>query len=116
MKIIISESQELNAKQKLVFFLLDKENFNLIQFKYMIYFVKNIGERYATIGFNTYDGRCAILHYLISWLSKLTSFQESELNELISDWVERTLQMEVKHSNPAFPQIDPRLTIPYNRM
>ena len=99
MKIIISESQELNAKKKLVFFLLDKQKYNLIDIKDRIYFVKKIGDEYAEIRFDKSDSWCYISYDLITFLSSMTGFKWSEVQELISNWVEHTLQMEVRYTD-----------------
>jgi hypothetical protein len=95
MKIIISENQELNAKNKVIFFLLDKQNYNLVEINDSIYFVKKIGDEKAEIRFDKSDGWCRISYDLISFLSSITGFERSEVQELTSNWVEHTLQMEV---------------------
>jgi len=96
MKIIISENQELDVKKKFIFMLLNNMNYNLIEIGYNIYFVKKIGDEYAEIRFDKEDGWCAISSDLIRFLSTVTGFERSEIQELISSWVEHTLQMEVK--------------------
>ena len=98
MKIIISENQELKAKKKITFFLLDKQKYNLVEINDRIYFAKRIGDEYAEIRFDKSDGWCGLSGNLISFLSKLTGFEESEVQELIGNWVEHTLQMEVKYN------------------
>ena len=96
MKIIISENQELKAKKKIIFFLLDKQKYNLVDINNNIYFVKNIGDERAEIRFDKSKGWCDISVDLILFLSTITGFQESEVSELIASWVEHTLQMEVR--------------------
>ena len=99
MKIIISENQELKTKKKIIFFLLDKQKYNLVEIDNdRIYFAKKIGDEYAEIRFDKSDGWCGLSGNLISFLSKLTGFEESEVQELIGNWVEHTLQMEVKYN------------------
>ena len=98
MKIIISENQELNAKNKVIFFLLDKQNYNLVEINDSIYFVKKIGDEKAEIRFDKSDGFCRNSYNLISFLSSITGFQEYEVKELIGKWVEHTLQMEVTYN------------------
>jgi hypothetical protein len=95
MDIIITENQELNAKNKVIFFLLDKQNYNLVEIGDNIYFVKKIGDKKAEIRFDKSDGWCWISYSLISFLSSITGFERSEVQELTSNWVEHTLQMEV---------------------
>jgi len=114
MKLIISESQELNAKKKLVFFLLDKQKYNLIDIKDMIFFVKNIGDKRAEIRYDKDDGWCYISVDLITFLSPMTGFHESEVLELIGNWVEHTLQMEVRDNIFIWAQGKIKLNIPYN--
>ena len=100
MKIIISENQELKAKKKIAFFLLDKQKYNLVEIDNdRIYFSKNIGDNRAEIRYDKSDGWCWISYSLISFLSTITGFQESEVQELIVKWVEHTLQMEVKYNS-----------------
>jgi hypothetical protein len=99
MKIIISENQELDVKKKFIFMLLKNKNYNLIEIDDdgTIYFVKKIGDEKAEIRFDKSDGWCGISYNLISFLSTITGFQESEVKELIGKWVEHTLQMKVKY-------------------
>jgi DnaJ-class molecular chaperone len=98
MKIIISESQEIDVKKKFIFMLLSNKNYNLVEIGDRIYFVKNIGDEKAEIRFDKSDGFCRISYNLISFLSSITGFQESEVKELIGKWVEHTLQMEVTYN------------------
>jgi hypothetical protein len=98
MKIIISENQELNAKNKVIFFLLDKQNYNLVEIGDNIYFVKKIRDEKAEIRFDKSDGWCGISYNLISFLSTITGFERTEVQELICNWVEHTLQMEVEYN------------------
>ena len=108
MKIIISENQELYVKKKFIFMLLNNMNYNLIEIDNdRIYFVKKIGDKYGEIRYDKSGGWCRISYDLISFLSSITGFQEFEVQELISNWVEHTLQMEVKYNSgnvgiPAF--------------
>jgi hypothetical protein len=95
MDIIITENQELKAKKKIAFFLLDKQNYNLVEIGDNIYFVKKIGDEKAEIRFDKSDGWCWISYDLISFLSSITGFERSEVQELTSNWVEHTLQMKV---------------------
>jgi hypothetical protein len=115
MKIIISENQELKAKKKIAFFLLEKQNYNLVEIGDNIYFVKKIGDEYTEIRFDKSDGYCYVSYGLYSFLTSMTGFQESEVQELISNWVEHVLQMKVKYNIRAFVAKLPALNIPYNQ-
>ena len=99
MKIIISENQELDVKKKFIFMLLNNNNYNLVEIKNdRIYFAKKIGDEYSEIRYDKSDGWCVTSYYLISFLSSITGFEESEVQELTIKWVEHTLQMEVKYN------------------
>ena len=113
MKIIISESQELKSKKKIILFLLDKQKYNLVEIGDRIYFVKNIGDERAEIRYDKDDGWCGISYDLVSFLSSITSFQRPEVQELISKWIEHTLQMEVKSNHSLMQEFKTVLNIPY---
>jgi len=115
MKIIISENQELDVKKKFIFMLLKNKNYNLIEIDDdgTIYFVKKIGDEKAEIRFDKSDGWCGISYDLISFLSKLTGFERSEVKELIGNWVEHTLQMKVKYNATSTGILSFQLNIPY---
>jgi glycyl-tRNA synthetase alpha subunit len=98
MKIIITESQEKSIKERVIFMLMDKQKLHQLEIDDRIYFVKNIGDEYAKIRFDKEDGWCGISYNLVSELSDLTSFQRSEVKNLIGSWVENTLQMEVTYN------------------
>jgi hypothetical protein len=114
MKIIITESQELDIKKKIIFMLLNNMNYNLIEINNNIYFVKKIGDEKGDIRFNKSNGACLISHKFISFLSTMTGFLRHEVIELIGNWVEHTLQMEVKSNPLKKAQLDSWLNIPYN--
>jgi hypothetical protein len=115
MKIIISESQELDVKKKFIFMLLNNKNYNLVEIKNdRIYFAKKIGDEKAEIRFDKSDGFCWISYDLISFLSTITGFERSEVKELTSNWVEHTLQMEVKYNHQPLGIYQRQLNIPYN--
>ena len=113
MKIIISENQELKAKKKITFFLLDKQKYNLVEINDRIYFAKKIGDKKAEIRYNKSDGWCVISYDLISFLSSITGFERSEVQELTSNWVEHTLQMEVIYTFRNTGVGNTVLNIPY---
>ena len=114
MKIIISENQELDVKKKFIFMLLNNKNYNLVEIDNdRVYFAKKIGDEKAEIRFDKSDGWCGISDKLIVFLSTITGFQESEVKELIGNWVEHTLQMEVKYNAPNLGIAKVQLNIPY---
>ena len=96
MKLIITESQKDKIIKKVIFKLLDRENYNQLEIKDRIYFVKNIGDKYADIGFDKSDGWCGISYELASFFSRMMGIEESDSQSIIGRWVEHTLQMEVK--------------------
>ena len=96
MKIIISEYQEQDVKKKFIFMLLNNKNYNLLEIGDNIYFVKKIGDEYSEIRFDKSDGWCGFSYGLISFLSTITGFERSEVQELIVKWVEHNLQMKVE--------------------
>ena len=115
MKIIISENQEQDVKQKFIFMLLNNKNYNLIEIDDdgTIYFVKNIGDEKAEIRYDKSDGWCYTPYDLTSFLSTITGFEEYEVQVLIGKWVEHTLQMEVEY-NPRSARFRlSTLNIPY---
>ena len=114
MKIIISENQELKAKKKVIFFLLDKQKYNLVEIGDSIYFVKNIGDKYAEIRYDKNNGWCGIDSDLISFFSTITGFERSEVQDLVIRWVEHTLQMVVNGWSRTGLTATSWLKIPYN--
>ena len=113
MKIIISENQELKAKKKIMFFLLDKQKYNLIEINNRIYFAKKIGDDYAEIRYDKSNGWCYISYDLTTFLSSMTGVKRTEVQDLIGKWVEHTLQMEVKYNGIGRAEWGVQLNIPY---
>ena len=114
MKIIISENQELDVKKKFIFMLLNNKNYNLVEIDNdRIYFVKKIGDERAEIRFDKSDGWCYISYELAAFLSSITGFERTEVQELIGNWVEHTLQMEVKYNVKVRWVKSRALNIPY---
>ena len=96
MKLIITESQKDKIIEKVIFKHLDRQNYNQLDIGDRIYFVKNIGDKYADIRFDKSDGWCYISYELISFFSRMMDIEFSDSEEVIGRWVEHTLQMEVK--------------------
>ena len=114
MKIIISENQELDVKRKFIFMLLNNKNYNLLEIDNdRIYFVKKIGDKYAEIRYDKNNGWCYTSYDLTSFLSSITGFEESEVQELTIKWVEHTLQMKVKYNKCCRFRRHFGLKIPY---
>jgi hypothetical protein len=104
MKIIITENQKDKVIEKVVFLYLNKRNYKQFEKKDRIYFVENEGDEYAVIRYDKDDEWCYISYKLISFLSRLTSTEESVIEGVIGRWVEDTLQMKV--SNTLFTLSD----------
>ena len=105
----------LISMKEVIFKLLDILKYNRLEIDDRVYFVKKIGDKYSEIRFDKSDGFCWISYSLISFLSKLTGFEWTEVQELTIKWVEHTLQTEVK-SNKLPPNPDAfALNIPYKR-
>jgi hypothetical protein len=98
MKLIITESQKNKIIEKVIFKHLDKQNYNQLEIKDSIYFVKNIGDEYADIRFDEDTGWCGISYELISFFSRMMGIEHSDIRDVIGRWVEHTLQMEVKYT------------------
>jgi hypothetical protein len=96
MELIITESQKNKIIEKVIFKYLDKRNYHQIEINDSIWFVKNIGDKYAVIRFNKRDSLCYVSNDLISFYSRMMSADRTDIEEVIERWVEHTLQMEVK--------------------
>ena len=116
MKLIITESQKDKIIEKVIFRYLDNQNYTQLDIGDRIYFVKNIGDKYADIRFDKSDGWCYISYELISFFSRMMGVEESDIKEVIGRWVEHTLQMEVKYTlaSNAYPFMV--LNTPYNNI
>jgi hypothetical protein len=113
MKLIITESQKDRVVEKLIFKYLDNRNYNQIELGDNIYFVKNIGDKYAEIRFDKSDGWCGISYELASFFSRMMDIEFSYSESIIGRWVEHTLQMEVKDTEWLEHQLNYMLNIPY---
>ncbi len=98
MKLIITESQKDKIIEKVVFKYLDNRNYNQIKIGDNIYFVKNIGDKYADIRFDKSDGWCGISYELASFFSRMMGIEMFDIEEVVGRWVEHTLQMNVKYA------------------
>jgi len=100
MKLIITESQKNKIVKKLIFKHLDKQNYNQIEIRDNINFVKNIGDEYADIRFDKRDDWCYINYELISFYSRMMGVKGTDIEDIIGRWVEHTLQIKVKYTLP----------------
>ncbi len=116
MKLIITESQKDKIVEKLIFKYLDKQNYNQIEINDRIYFVKNIGDKYAEIRFDKSDGFCFIHYDLVLFFSRMMDIEHSYNESIIGRWVEHTLQMEVKFTLVSNPYPFMVLNTPYNNI
>jgi len=112
MKLVITENQKDKIIEKVIFKYLDRQNYNQIDTGDRIYFVKNIGDKYAEIRFDKSDGWCGISYELSSFFSSMMGIEESDSESIIGRWVEHTLQMEVKQTWTFVQRQQWRLNIP----
>ena len=110
MKYLITESQF----DKVIFRYLDSQDFIRIEKGNRIYFVNSEGDQYAQIRFDKDDGLCYIDYDLIEEISSFFSLQRSNSKEVISRWVENTLQMKVTDTQILMSMLSNRLRIPPN--
>jgi hypothetical protein len=112
MKYIITENQKNMIIEKVIFKMLDNQKYNIIEKGDKIYFVKNIGDKYADIRYDKYDGFCWIYYKLISTFSLMTSSEPTDVEVIIGRYVADTLQMEVKYTHETPFQSRFKLKIP----
>jgi hypothetical protein len=99
MKYIITENQKNMIIEKVIFKMLDNQKYNIIEKGDKIYFVKNIGDKYADIRYDKYDGWCWIYYDLVSLFSSMASSKPTDVKEIIGRYVEDTINMKVKHTS-----------------
>ena len=96
MKYLITESQF----DKVIFKYLDSQDFIKIENSDYIFFINSEGDEYAQIKYDKYDSWCYIHYKLIDEISTFFSFDYNNSKELIGNWVENTLEMEVDGIQP----------------
>ena len=94
MKFLITESKLENV----IFKYLDNQDFVKIEKENNIYFVNSEGDKYAKIRFNKDNGWCYINYNLVKEISSFFSMKKSDSEQVISRWVESTLQMKVSYT------------------
>ena len=109
MKFIIAESKLENV----IFKYLDNQDFVKIEKENNIYFVNSEGDRLAEIKFNKSNGRCYINYDLVKEISSFFSMKESDSEQVISRWVESTLQMKVSNTQYKMLKWELQLKVPY---
>ncbi len=95
MKYLITESQ----LDKAVFIYLNNQDFIQIEIDGSIFFVNSENDKRSQIRYNKDDGWCTISHKLIDEISSFFSLDKSNSKEVISRWVEGTLQMRVSYAD-----------------
>ena len=109
MKFIITESKLENV----IFKYLDNQDFVKIDKGENIYFVNSEGDKIAKIRFNKSNGRCYINYDLVKEISSFFSMEKSDSEQVISRWVESTLQMKVSNTNGKLLHWEKKLKVPY---
>jgi hypothetical protein len=94
MKVLITESQ----LDRVVFKYLDNQNFIQTGNGDNIYFVYSEDDEYSEIRYHTSKNWCYIHLKLIEEISSLFSIGASESKQIISKWVENTLQTEISYA------------------
>jgi hypothetical protein len=94
----MENNQRDKVIEKVVFLYLNKRNYKQLEMDNSVYFVENEGDKYIIIRYDKNDGWCGILDELTSFLSRLTSTEESVIKGVIGRWVEDTLQMKVSNA------------------
>jgi len=110
MKYLITESQ---AKTRAAFLKLDLKNFIQIEKDTNIYFLDSEDDEYAQIRYDKSDGWCYINYDLIKEISSLFSLEDDDSKEVIGEWVENTLQVEVTYTRKVWTYIKTMLRIPF---
>ena len=94
MKYLITESQF----DKIIFKYLDNQDFIVTGNDTSLFFVNSDDDEYAQIRYDEDDGWCYINNDLIREISSFFSLGLSDSKEVISRWVENTLQMKVTNT------------------
>ena len=109
MKFLITESKLENIISKY----LDNQDFVKIDKGENVYFVNSEGDRLAEIRFDKNDSWCYINYNLIEEISSFFSMKMSDSEQVISRWVESTLQMKVSNTQHRMLSWPVLLKVPY---
>ena len=108
MKYLITESQF----DKVIFRYLNNQDFIQIEKGNKIYFAYSENDEYAQIRYDEDSEVCFINIDLVKEISSFFSLGRSNSKEVISMWVENTLQMKVNYTSDIFPVSAAVLRIP----
>ncbi len=97
--------------ERVIFSYLDSQDFIQIKKYDSIYFAYSENDEFAQIRYD--DGLCYIGLDLIKEISSYFSLQRSDSEQVISRWVENTLQMKVTNTRENFLNKIFVLRIPY---
>ena len=100
--------------ERVLFSYLDSQDFIQIEKNNRIYFVNSEGDEFAQIRYDENSEVCFINLDLIEEISSFFSLQRSNSKEVISRWVENTLQMKVTDTQILMSMLSNRLRIPSN--
>ena len=109
MKFLITESKLEN----IIFKYLDNQDFVKVEKNNDIYFVNSEGDEIAMIRFIKNDGWCYINYDLVKEISSFFSMEKSDSEQVISRWVESTLQMKVSYTIAGSSFAMDALKVPY---
>ena len=104
-------SQPESKLDNSVFKHLNNQGFIQIKENNRIYFVNSKSDKYAQIRYDKNYGWCLISDGLIKEISSFFSMENSDSKKFIAKWVENTLQMRVKSTDPNYFMRTTGLTI-----
>ena len=99
--------------ESVIFLYLDNQDFIQIKRRNNIYFVNSEDDIYSQIRYNKDDGWCYVYYKLVDEISSFFSLDDSDSEQVISRWVENTLQMKVTNTRVVFQYNLAWLRIPY---
>ena len=84
--------------ERVIFSYLDGQDFVVIKMKNRLYYVNSENDEYAQIRYDEDSEVCFINIDLVKEISSFFSLERSDSKEVISMWVENTLQMKVNYT------------------
>lgn len=94
-KVIITENQKMEIKNRIVFTFLNNKNYRIIESKFHIDFIKNLDDYVVDIRVNKDTGVCFIDNALVKIIDSFSNFYEDYTETIIGQWVESVLQMNI---------------------